>query len=230
MTLGLIPARCGSKGIKNKNIIDLCGKPLIAYTIEAALLSKVCDVVMVSTDSQEIAEVSVSYGASVPFFRSASTALDESSTLDAVLEVIDCYNNIGQTFQNIILLQPTSPLRTAEDIKDAYQFFQSLDRQGVASVNLTDESILHFREMDSKQKLCRVVNIDDNLPRQKMKKTYYVNGAIYINRASDINENLIFNQNPYGYLMNRQNSVDIDSYQDLNYAKYLLQTSDAGWR
>ena len=118
--LAIIPARSGSKGLVDKNIKLLDGKPLIAYSIEAALQSGVFDMVMVSTDSEKYAEIAWNYGAQVPFLRSAETSSDTASSWDAVAEVIENYRKLGTVFDTFMLLQPTSPLRTAQNIREAY--------------------------------------------------------------------------------------------------------------
>lgn len=114
MILAVIPARGGSKGIPGKNIKDLYGQPLISYTIQAALDCKKIDRVVVSTDSEKIAGVAKKYGADVPFLRPAALAMDTSKTIDAVIDVLE---RLQETYEYVVLLQPTSPLRTAEDIE-----------------------------------------------------------------------------------------------------------------
>ena len=121
--LALIPARGGSKGIKDKNIIELCGKPLIAYSIDAAKNSKYIDDILVSTDSEKIAEVAKKYGARVPFLRPYELATDTSTTLDVVLHAIDYVNKEEKKYDTLILLQPTAPLRKTEDIDSAIEKF-----------------------------------------------------------------------------------------------------------
>ena len=118
--IAIIPARSGSKGLPDKNIKELNRRPLIAYSIEAALNSGCFDTVMVSTDSEKYAEISRYYGAEVPFLRSEQTSSDSASSWDTVLEVLDRYESLGKTFDTFCLLQPTSPMRTADDIKSAY--------------------------------------------------------------------------------------------------------------
>jgi N-acylneuraminate cytidylyltransferase len=117
--LCIIPARGGSKRIPRKNIKDFLGKPIIAYSIEAALKSGLFDEVMVSTDDEEIAEVAKHYGASVPFFRSMETANDYATTVDVLLEVIDTYKQLGKDFDIICCLYSTAPFVTSERLKEA---------------------------------------------------------------------------------------------------------------
>lgn len=122
--LAIIPARSGSKGLPDKNIRLLNGRPLIAYTIDAALQSEQFDEVMVSTDSKEYREIARQYGANVPFLRSKENSSDRAESWDMVREVIDCYSGLGQMFESFCLLQPTSPLRTVSNIIEAYELFR----------------------------------------------------------------------------------------------------------
>lgn len=115
--IAIIPARGGSKGLPGKNIRLLCGKPLIAWSIERALQSHYVDAVVVTTDSQEIADVALRYGAEVPFLRPAHLASDTASSVDTVLHALDHYRDtLGKTFDYVVLLEPTSPLREVGDI------------------------------------------------------------------------------------------------------------------
>ena len=126
--IAIITARGGSKRIPKKNIKEFCGKPIIAYSIEAALASGVFDEVMVSTDSEEIAEVARKYGAQVPFMRSAKTSDDFATTRDVLLEVVDEYEKRGKTFDRMACLYPTAPFITGEKLREAMRM---LDRDEV---------------------------------------------------------------------------------------------------
>lgn len=118
--LVIIPARGGSKRIPRKNIKDFLGKPIIAYSIEAALQSGMYDEVMVSTDDEEIAEIAKLYGASVPFYRSPATANDYAVTADVISEVLDCYEQLGKTFDNVTCLYSTAPFVSAKRLKESF--------------------------------------------------------------------------------------------------------------
>ena len=122
-SIAIITARGGSKRIPKKNIKEFLGKPIIAYSIEAALNTGLFDEVMVSTDSEEIAEVAKKYGAKVPFFRSEKTSGDFATTNDVLLEVIDEYEKRGERFDYGVCVYPTAPFVTAEKIKDAMEKF-----------------------------------------------------------------------------------------------------------
>ena len=125
--LAIITARGGSKRIPKKNIKDFCGKPIIAYSIEAALNSEIFDEVMVSTDSEEIANVARTYGAIVPFMRSAENADDYATTYDVLLEVVNKYKELGKVFDYICCIYPTAPFITAEKLKAAFNKFIESD-------------------------------------------------------------------------------------------------------
>lgn len=130
----IIPARGGSKRIPSKNIKNFLGKPIIAYSIEAALESGVFDEVMVSTDSEEIAEIARECGASVPFMRSAETAGDFATTADVMIEVLDRYKEEGKEFDNLSCVYSTAPFVTAEKLKNAYKTFVDADADTLLSV------------------------------------------------------------------------------------------------
>ena len=138
--IAIIPARSGSKGLKDKNIKELNGKPLLGYSVEAALNSNVFDTVMVSTDSERYATVARQCGAEVPFLRSEFTSSDSASSCDAVKEVIANYKEMGKEFDVLVLLQPTSPLRSCNDIAEAFKVFQEKDAKAVISVCEVDHS------------------------------------------------------------------------------------------
>lgn len=120
----IITARGGSKRVPRKNIRDFCGKPIIAYSIEAALESSLFEEVMVSTDSEEIAAIGQSFGASVPFMRSVKTSNDYADTTDVLNEVIEMYGKSGVTFQEFCCIYPTAPFITPEKLKESYQLLQ----------------------------------------------------------------------------------------------------------
>lgn len=219
--LAIIPARGGSKGIPHKNIINLCGKPLIAYTIEAAQKSMYVDTVLVSTDDIEIQRISEQYGAMVPFLRDAKIATDKATTISVVVDAVQRLSMNGENYDVVILLQPTSPLRTTEEIDVAIDVFFQNDMQGVVSVNAVETSPFLLRTIEG-HRLRRIISESSTIRRQDMPTYYEVNGAIYINHIREIDENLSFNDNPIPYIMNREHSVDIDTWDDLEMAKEIL--------
>lgn len=219
--LALIPARGGSKGIKDKNITLLHGKPLIAYTIEAAGKSKYVDEVVVSTDSTKIAETAKQYGAKTPFMRPPELAQDTSKTVDVVVHAIRELNGTGE-YEALLLLQPTQPLRTAEDIDAAIEKFFLCGEKPLLSVSEVADHPLLIRQIDGKGTLTRMLPVSSTCRRQDMPKFYRVNGCIYINKISDVDENTSFNDNEIPYVMPKERSVDIDAPVDLATAEYYL--------
>lgn len=223
--LALIPARGGSKGIKNKNIIDLCGKPLISYTIDSAKGSKYIDEIIVSTDSEEIAGISRHYGACVPFLRPKELATDTSSTLDVVIHAIDFLDKKRDMFHTLILLQPTEPLRTSEDIDGAIEKHFLSGERSLVSVSEVDDNPILIRTLNQDNLLVPLINLNSTCRRQDMPVYYRVNGCIYINKISEINHTTSFNDNELAYIMQKEHSVDIDELRDVCVARYYLEKS-----
>ena len=219
--LALIPARGGSKGIPRKNIIDLCGKPLISYSIEACLKSNYIDSVIVSTDDTEIAEVSRSYGADVPFMRPAALASDMSKTIDAVIHAIATLKEVGHEYDTLVLIQPTQPLRTNDDIDSAIEKYWNSGCIPLVSVSPVDDNPMLIRSIENGH-LKLLLDISSTCRRQDMPAYYRVNGCIYINEISEISESTSFNDNPLPFIMDRSHSVDIDEPCDLALAEYYM--------
>lgn len=214
-TLGLIPARGGSKGIPRKNLLPIAGKPLIAWTIEAALAAKCIDRVVVTTDDEEIARVAKTYRADVPFLRPAELARDETPGIDPVLHAIDAVTG----YDRVVLLQPTSPLRTAADIDSAI----ALAEAGASVVSVTEAVHADWIfAMDAHGAL----DIGATPPvarRQDMVKRYALNGAIYVARCAILRESRGFlASGTLGYVMPAERSVDIDGPLDWRLAELLL--------
>ncbi len=220
--LAIIPARGGSKGIPKKNIKAVSGKPLINYTIEAAKECKYIDKVIVSTDDKEIAEVSMRAGAIVPFLRPDELATDEAKTIDVVLHAVEFYERKAERYDIIVLLQPTSPLRTGEDIQKALEYFIRKGEKSVVSISEVDDHPLLIRQFGEDSELVKLLDEDSTVRRQDMKKYYRINGAIYINSMSELNENTSFNDNMMGYVLAKEHSIDVDNPEDLVMAEYFL--------
>lgn len=219
--LAIIPARGGSKGIPHKNITRLVGRPLISYTIEAGLNSKYIDYVMVSTDDDDIANVSRKFGAEVPFMRPAEFATDVAKTVDVVIHVVDEMDKVGEKFDVIILLQPTGPLRTAKDIDEAVEKYFQCGKRSLLSVCEVEDHPILIRSIEG-DTLKPLLNVSSTCRRQDMPKYYKVNGCIYINDVSELNKDTSFNDNEIPFVMERNHSVDIDELSDLVLAEYWL--------
>jgi len=226
--LALIPARHGSKGIIKKNIIDLCGKPLIYYTIVHALRLEKEKVVVnsiVSTDSDEIAKISLSLGVQVPFIRPKTLAEDTSKSVDVILHALDYYENLNIFFDAVILLQPTVPLRSYEDIINSINLFNK--ESGDSLITAYQESQLNDLIMYKKDGSFAVpLKKDHNkgVRRQNFEKIYIRNGAIYITRVDYLRKNKnVISDRPLLYEMPRDRSINIDSYKDLEAAECLIK-------
>lgn len=223
-SLAIIPARSGSKGLKDKNIKLLNGKPLMAYTIEAALESKQFETVMVSTDSEEYAKIARKYGAEVPFLRSQETSRDTSSTWDTVDEVLNNYLVQGKQFDTFAVLQPTSPLRNSTHIQQAYETFNEKNAKAVVSVCETEHSPLICNTLNDSQELTNFINKNRMIRRQEMQKYYRLNGAIYISDIDFYNEDhYLYREGSYAYIMDSMDSIDIDTMLDFVIAECIIR-------
>lgn len=223
--IAVIPARSGSKGLKDKNIKELLGKPLMAYAIEAAIESNLYDIVHVSTDSELYAQIAREYGADVPFLRTPEFATDNASTWDAMRFVIREYEQRGKIFDVITVLQPTSPLRSKEDIIGAYNYFIEKNANMISSVCEMEHSPLWSNTLPGDMSM---ENFEDesiaDCPRQELPRYYRENGAIYILKADYMmKEKALYKNKCYAYIMERSHSVDIDEEIDFVIAKAMLE-------
>lgn len=220
--LAIVPARGGSKGIKDKNIKEIEGRPLIEYTIEAAKRCEYIDEIVVSTDSEKIAKVAKKAGAKVPFLRPDELASDTARTIDVVLFTIDQLKLIGQEYDIVVLLQPTSPLRDEDDICGAIEKYVSCNMKSLVSVSEVSESPILMRQIVDETHMEKLLNINSTIRRQDMAKYYMVNGSIYINKIEELNSDTSLNDNVIPYVMDRSHAVDIDDYVDIEVMKYYV--------
>ncbi len=230
--LGIIPARAGSKGIPNKNIVNLAGKPLIAYTIYAAKKSKLITNLLVSTDSKKIAEVAKRYGADVPFLRPKKLAKDKSPMVPVVQHAINFLEKKNkEIFDYIVLLQPTSPLKTTQDIDSAIKMLIKTNADNVYSVTRLTQNTYHPLRIKKIEKnnnvmpFCSQSEVE-GVQRQSLPVVYRRNGAIFaFSRDLIMNKNSIFGT-PQGdtraFIMPPERSIDIDSEFDLILAEYII--------
>lgn len=225
--LALIPARGGSKGIPRKNIRDLSGKPLISYSILAARQSKYIDDVVVTTDDDEIAQISIKYGAEIPFMRPLELASDESRTIDCVVHARDALRDLGREYDLLVLLQPTSPLRTAENIDAALDQCVKNGCLPLCSISVVEENPLLLRTIGEGGVIHPVIGQSSTMRRQDVPAYYKVDGAIYINRASDITLETSLNDNPLGFLLPSDKSIDIDTFEDFMSAETSMRQENA---
>lgn len=220
----LIPARGGSKRLPGKNIKPLCGKPLIAWSIEAALASKYIDHVVVSTDDEEIKQISEQFGAEVPFIRPSNLANDMASSFDVVKHTIDSLN-INQPNQLIVLLQPTSPLRLTEEINQALEFFINKNAKGVVSISETEHSPLWTNTLPESGSMLDFIRPEAQGKRsQDLPKFYRLNGSIYIYDTLSLFEQgkFFFDKDVYGFITSSETAVDIDTTLDFIIAETIL--------
>ncbi len=225
--LAIITARSGSKGLPGKNIKLLNGKPLMAYSIEAALKSGEFNTVMVSTDSGEYGKIAEKYGAEVPFLRSERTSSDSASSWDAVEEVLKYYEGMGQSFDTFCLLQPTSPLRDDNDIVEAYKIYRNKNAIAVLSFTELDHPLEWCGQIDNSLSIDGFLKRENDLQRQRMTKSYRPNGAIYIVSVQEFRKDrFLYRSGAYAYIMPQEKSVDIDTDFDLRLVEFIMsQTS-----
>ena len=224
--ISIIPARGGSKGIPRKNIKLLNGKPLISYSIDASNSCSLIDDTYVSTEDAEISEISKGNNAEV-IERPDELAGDDSSSIDVILHVLDYLENRGELPDLFVLLQPTSPLRTSEDIEASINSFLESDCDSLVSVcELDHRSLLNF----SLEKGFLVQNNNESLfnsRRQDIPTYYSLNGAIYITTPEFIRKNKSFySDKTIPHVMSKEKSIDIDTSFDFKLAEFLLNECD----
>lgn len=223
--LALIPARGGSKGVPGKNIKKLNGKPLIAYTIEAALNTTEISDVIVSTDCPIIADVAKEYGAWVPELRPIELATDSAKSIDVFFYVIDLMRGTyKKNIDEIIILQATSPFRNSYHISEAISIFQKKEADSVISYSEVDHPIEWCKYIDEEGKFSDVSFEPLKTNRQENKKTYFPNGAIYIfNTNYLLKHKEYYGEKSFGYIMDKHDSIDIDTPLDFEIADFLMK-------
>lgn len=220
--IAFIPARGGSKRLPNKNLLDFGGVSLLGLTILEAQRAKIFDRIIVSTDSEEIATEAKKWGAEVPFIRPVELAQDETTTLDVVL---DYFNKIDFEFKNFFLLQTTSPLRTAEHIREAYDLFQKSEASSCVSFceNKEKTSLYYFYGQKKFFKLTELISKDiAGAPLLRL------NGAIYISKKDSlINKKSFLMDDTVPFIMGEEESVDIDYREDFERALAIYKSKSA---
>jgi len=215
--LGIIPARGGSKGVPRKNIKPLCGRPLLAYTAESALAAKLLTSVILSTDDEEIAELGKSLGIGVPFIRPAVLAEDASPTLPVVLHAIDAMESTGESFDAVCLLQPTSPLRRAEDIDNCIELMDQTGADSVISLLPVPKNYnpnwVYWKDADGRIAL----STGDKEPitrRQDLPPSFHRDGSVYVTRVATVKSGSLYGDHVVGYEMPAEFSSNIDTPED----------------
>jgi N-acylneuraminate cytidylyltransferase/CMP-N,N'-diacetyllegionaminic acid synthase len=230
--LGIIPARGGSKGIKKKNIIPLEGKPLIAWTIEAALNADSISRLIVTTEDDEIAETARKFGAEIPFKRPDELAGDNVGGLDPIVHALEWlkeHENYSPDY--FMLLQPTSPLRTSEDIEKAVAITLESNANNLISISEIREHPCNAMMVDEQGMMKNFLGVDLNdlikkYPRrQDLPPAYIENGAVYLSRTETFLKNRSFyDPAPHAMVMSKENSVDIDNMLNLYVAESILRS------
>lgn len=224
--IAIIPARSGSKGLVDKNIKLLNNKPMIAYTIEAAIKSDVFDSVVVSTDSSQYACIAEKYGAEVPFIRPAYLSDDISSSKDVILHTLEKMEELGFEFDYFMMLQPTSPLRDEEDIRNAMELLLSKNANSIVSVCEEKHPPLWSNTLNENQSLDSFLRTDA-IRRQDIDPFYRINGAIYLASVEYYKKyNDFYFDASYAYIMDEKKSIDIDGEIDFQFAELIISIQE----
>lgn len=229
--LAIIPARSGSKGIPNKNIIDVCGKPLIQYSIESALSLKtkgLIEKVIISTDSDTIAQISLKLGAEVPFLRPKEISGDKSKSIDFITHAIKSFEDINEYYDAILLLQPTSPLRKLKHLEKSIKLLKNnLQLDSVISCyreEYINDLVMYKTDKENIDKLNPLnQNHNKGVRRQDHGDVYVRNGAIYLTRVDYLKgTNQIISNSPLLIEMKKSESINVDSIEDLEILKKII--------
>lgn len=218
--LAIIPARGGSKRLPRKNILDLCGKPLIAWSIEAGLKSKYIDKVIVSSDDKEILDISIKFGADI-VKRPKDLASDTSTTFDAIKHSIDNLEH----YDYIVLLQPTSPLRSEKHIDEAIEFLVDKKADFIISVCKCDHSPLWSNVLPKDLRFDNFIDKKNiNIRSQDLPEFYRLNGSIFIGDTNKLllNKSFYGAENSFAFIMPQIYSTDIDTELDFEISKIII--------
>lgn len=219
--LAVIPARGGSKGIKRKNLREVGGKPLIAWTINAANQSRYIDRLILSTDDAEICECAQQWGCEVPFDRPHELATDTASSVDVVIHAL---GQLKEKYDLIVLLQPTSPLRSTDDIDNCIEKCTVNNVNACVSVLLSDKTPYWMYHIQNDSGVINPVIEKDHMPtrRQDAADCFVLNGAVYVIKSNILEASRAFVvQNTVAYEMPKTRSIDIDTEDDIKYFEYL---------
>ena len=216
--IAIIPARSGSKGLKDKNIKGLCGKPLIAYSIENALKSRYLDEIMVTTDSRKIADISFSYGASIPFLRPSYLSTDTATSVDAVLHTLNFYKNKNNTdFDYLLLLEPTSPLREEDDIDNMIKKLinNSCEFDSLSSIGEIQEHPSIVKKIKNKKLIPFCKELELTMRRQDNESAYFPYGVGYMVSTKIFRkEKVFYTKKNCFYKIKRYQCYEIDDIYD----------------
>ncbi len=220
--LAIIPARGGSKRLPHKNILKLKDKPLIAWSIESAKNSKYIDKLILSSDDKKIIDVAKKFGCEVPFVRPKELAQDETRSIDVVLHAL---KTLKESYDYVILLQPTSPLRTTQDIDEAIELCFEKKATSIVGVCEMEHSPLWANTLDETMSMENFLDEQYNNSRSQDLPTFYrINGAFYMSKVESVlkNETFFVKENIFAFLMSQEHSVDIDTKLDFVVAEAVL--------
>ena len=223
--VAIIPARAGSKGIPKKNLVDLAGRPLIAWSILAARESIFIDRVIVSTDSEEIAEVALSNGADVPFIRPRELATDNTPGIDVIVHALE-WLSVSDHYKAdyVMVLQPTSPLRSVDDIDTAIRIMKEKRAGSVVSVTLVKQHPYWMKQVDDRGGIKSFCEEGLKVSRQELPPVYIINGAVYLAPIETVlRKRSMYTERTVAYIMPSERSVDIDEPIDLVEAEYFMK-------
>jgi CMP-N,N'-diacetyllegionaminic acid synthase len=229
--LALILARGGSKGLPGKNVRVLRGKPLIAWSIEAAQASKYVSSIVVSTDSDDIAAVAERFGAEVPFRRPPELATDTATSIDAILHALDWLGARGRNFDYLALLEPTSPLREARDIDQALEKLKASSAQAIVSV--CKAASIHpafmYRLGSGGSLTPYLTDTGNHVRRQDIEPIYFLDGTIYIARSATFRQLKSFYHNQtIGFEVPKWKSPEIDDEIDYLHVEAIMKQRGLG--
>ena len=223
--LAIIPARGGSKGVPRKNIREVGGKPLIAWTIEEAKKSKYIDRLILSSENDEIIAVARQWGCEVPFVRPSELARDDTPGIEPVLHAIEA---IPEKYDYVVVLQPTSPLRKAGDIDGCIERCIQDEAPACVSVTVPDKSPYWMFTLEDSGKLRLLMDTELISNRQALPKVYELNGAVYVAETDWLIENKSYITNgTHAFIMPAERSLDIDSEAELKYCNFIMSLGES---
>ncbi|OXM83050.1 cytidylyltransferase domain-containing protein [Paenibacillus rigui] len=224
----IVPARGGSKGLPGKNMLPLCGKPLVAWPIAAATSCKLVDKVIVSTDDKEIAACAAEHGAEIPFLRPTVLATDEASSNDVVLHALRFLEARGEAFDIIVLLEPTSPLTEARDLESALEMLESHSALADAIVSVSRMEAFHpdYTMRITEVGLLRAYDNASKKPsrRQEIEPLYFLDGSLYISSVTAFYQyQTFYHQRTMPFVTPKWKSLEIDDFIDFICVEAILK-------
>jgi len=224
--LAIIPARGGSKRLPRKNILNLAGKPMIAWTIDAALNSKYIDRLVISTDDNETATICKNYGGDIPFIRPPELAKDTSTAMEVIMHTIIKLEELKEKYEYIVVLQPTSPTRNVKHIDEAVDLLLKKNADSIISVTAVNHPIEWTNILPDDHSMDSFFLPEyQGMRSQDFPKRYMINGAIYLNNTKilKMTGSLINCGKGFAYIMEKENSIDVDTHFDFMMAEAILR-------